>query len=62
MVKTPCSQCRKPGFDPWFRELRSYMPHGMGYKTKQKVPGSVESQQIILKYFSGPRPDVDRWI
>ena len=31
VVKTPFSQCRGHGFDPWVRELRSHMPHGVAH-------------------------------
>ena len=34
VVKTLCFQCREHRFNPWFGELRSYMPHGT---TKKKI-------------------------
>ena len=34
VARTPLSYCRGPGFDPWLRELRSYMPHSVAKKLK----------------------------
>ena len=36
MVKTLCFQCKECRFNPWFGELRSYMPHGTTKKKKKK--------------------------
>ena len=49
MVKTPCSQCRGPGFDPW---SGNWIPHGTNSRCH-----TVKDIYLLIDYF--PEPDLN---
>ena len=54
VIKTPCFQCRGPGFDPWsgkyipHAQVRVYVPQPKK-KKKKKKPNAAKINKFFLK-------------